>query len=85
MDWAGIALMIVGVGSLQYVLEEGPQEDWFDSGWVTAAAFLAVFGIAAFVIRELTASAPVVNLRLFRDRVLRRRHAGRRWRPCSRC
>jgi len=68
MDWAGIALMIVGVGSLQFLLEEGPQNDWFASGWVTAAGFLALFGLAAFVIRELTASAPVVNLRLFRDR-----------------
>jgi len=68
MDWAGIALMTVGVGALQFFLEEGPQNDWFESGWVTAAGFLALFGIAAFIIRELTATAPVVNLRLFRDR-----------------
>jgi DHA2 family multidrug resistance protein len=68
MDWAGIAFMTVGVGALQFLLEQGPQDDWFDSGWVTASAFLAVFGIAAFVIRELTATAPVVNLRLFKDR-----------------
>jgi DHA2 family multidrug resistance protein len=68
MDWAGIALMTIGVGALQFFLEEGAQNDWFESGWVTASAFLAVFGIAAFVIRELTATAPVVNLRLFRDR-----------------
>ena len=68
MDWAGIALMTVGVASLQFLLEQGPEEGWFDSNLVAAAAFLAVFGIAAFVIRELTATAPVVNLRLFRDR-----------------
>ncbi len=68
MDWAGIALMAVGVAALQFCLEQGPQEDWFESGPVTVAAFLALFGLAAFVIRELTATAPVVNLRLFRDR-----------------
>jgi DHA2 family multidrug resistance protein len=67
LDWAGIALMVVGVGALQFFLEEGPQRDWFDSGAVQAAAFIALFGLAAFVIRELTATAPVVNLRLFAD------------------
>ncbi|HKE13609.1 MAG TPA: DHA2 family efflux MFS transporter permease subunit [Kofleriaceae bacterium] len=67
LDWAGIALMVIGVGSLQFLLEEGPQHDWFDSAAVQAAAFIAVFGIAAFIIRELTATAPVVNLRLFAD------------------
>jgi len=67
MDWAGIALMTIGVGALQYMFEEGPQEDWFESGAVMVAAFLAAVGLIAFVIRELTATAPVVNLRLFRD------------------
>jgi DHA2 family multidrug resistance protein len=68
MDWAGIALMAVGVGALQLFLEKGAEEDWFDSPLVTAAAFIAVVGIAGFIIRELTATAPVVNLRLFKDR-----------------
>lgn len=66
-DWAGIAFMVIGVAALQYLFEEGPQHDWFDEPAVVIAAFAAVIGLAAFVIRELTATAPVVNLRLFRD------------------
>jgi MFS transporter, DHA2 family, multidrug resistance protein len=67
MDWAGIALMAIGIGALQFLFEEGPQQGWFESDAVTLAAFLAAVGLVAFVIRELTATAPVVNLRLFRD------------------
>ncbi len=68
LDIAGIVLMVVGIGALQYMFEEGPQDDWFDSLNIRIALFLTVFGLAGFVIRELTATSPVVNLRLFRDR-----------------
>jgi len=67
LDIAGIVLMVVGVGALQYLFEEGPQDDWFDSMEIRIAAAVCVVGIIAFVIRELTATAPVVNLRLFKD------------------
>ncbi len=67
LDLAGIALMVVGIGALQYMFEEGPQDDWFDSMNIRVALFLTVVGLAGFVIRELTATAPVVNLKLFRD------------------
>jgi len=67
LDWAGIALMAVAIGALQYVLEEGPSDDWFDSTSIVIGSYIAVFGLAAFVVRELTATAPVVNLRMFRD------------------
>ncbi|HEY1810739.1 MAG TPA: DHA2 family efflux MFS transporter permease subunit [Kofleriaceae bacterium] len=67
LDIAGIMLMVVGVGALQYLFEEGPQDDWFDSLGIRIAAFVAVVGLIAFVIRELTAKAPVVNLRMFKD------------------
>jgi len=67
LDWAGIALMAVAIGALQYVIEEGPSEDWFDSTRILAGTFIAAVGLCAFVIRELTATAPVVDLRVFRD------------------
>jgi MFS transporter, DHA2 family, multidrug resistance protein len=67
LDIVGIVLMVVGIGALQYLFEEGPQDDWFDSIQIRIAAFTCVVAIAAFVIRELTATAPVVNLRLFKD------------------
>jgi MFS transporter, DHA2 family, multidrug resistance protein len=68
LDIAGIVLMCVGVSSLQYVLEEGQRDDWFDSPVITFLSFVAGISLAAFVIRELTATAPVVNLRVFRDK-----------------
>ena len=67
LDWAGIALMAVAIGALQYVLEEGPSEDWFESTRILAGSYVAGIGLCAFVIRELTATAPVVDLRMFRD------------------
>ncbi len=68
LDIAGIVLMCIGVSTLQYVLEEGPRNDWFDSPLITALALVSAVALVAFVIRELTAVAPVVDLRLFRDR-----------------
>ena len=68
LDWQGIAYMTVGLASLQYFLQEGNRNDWFDSKTITVAALLAVSGLVAFVVQELHAPAPAVNLRLFRDR-----------------
>jgi len=67
LDWAGIALMAVAVGALQYVLEEGPSDDWFNSTSIVIGSYIAAVGLIAFIIRELTATAPVVDLRMFRD------------------
>ncbi|MGZ3459757.1 MAG: DHA2 family efflux MFS transporter permease subunit [Archangium sp.] len=69
MDWAGIVLLCVGLAALQYLLEEGQANDWFESGEILLCALVAGICLVAFVIRELTAVAPVVNLRLFKDAV----------------
>ncbi|HSO35302.1 MAG TPA: DHA2 family efflux MFS transporter permease subunit [Labilithrix sp.] len=68
LDIAGIVLMCIGVSTLQYVLEEGPRDDWFDSPMIVGLSALAAVSLGLFIIRELTATAPVVNLRLFRDK-----------------
>lgn len=67
LDWVGILLLCVGLAALQYLLEEGQSNDWFESAEITVCALLAGGCLVAFVIRELTAVAPVVNLRLFKD------------------
>ena len=69
LDWQGIALLAVGVATLQYVLEEGNRNDWFDSRLISGCALLSVIALAAFVIRELTATVPAVNISLFKDPV----------------
>lgn len=69
MDWAGIALLTVGLAALQYFLEEGQGRDWFEDDLIVACAFVAGLSLVGFVVRELTAEVPVVNLTLFRDPV----------------
>lgn len=67
MDWLGIALLFVGLGTLQYVLEEGNRNDWFNSVEITSLAFLSVVALTALVIRELSAPVPAADFSLFRD------------------
>ena len=69
IDWQGIALLSVGLSALQYFLEEGDRDSWFDSRVITAAALIAAVALIAFVLRELSAKVPAVNLALFKDPV----------------
>lgn len=64
IDWAGIGLLILGVGSLQYVLEQGETNDWFDDISIRVFTALSVIGLVGFLWRELTAKAPIVDLRV---------------------
>ncbi|MEY4581813.1 MAG: hypothetical protein RL701_6516 [Pseudomonadota bacterium] len=70
VDWIAIGLLAVGLGSMQTVLEEGNSEDWFHSLFIVALTAVSVFGLVAFVIRELRAEHPVVDLRILRYRSL---------------
>src|SRR6185437_13608350 len=70
IDWLGIGLLTAGLGALQTVLEEGQQDDWFESPFINTFTVIAVLSLALFVWRELTASAPVVDLRVLRYRSL---------------
>lgn len=67
-DYAGIAAMAVGLGTLEYVLEEGNRENWFDSDLITALAVLSVASLVLFVWLELTRKNPFINLRLLARR-----------------
>src|SRR3989475_518362 len=68
IDWWGLGLMIAGFGCLQLVLDRGEREDWFASSTIVAMAIVAVGALAAFLIRELTASEPILDLTVFTDR-----------------
>lgn len=70
VDWLGIALLATGLGSLQYMLEEGNSEDWFDSWLIIATGAVAAVACVWFVIRQLTIPNPVVDLRVLRHRAL---------------
>ncbi len=67
IDWSGIFLLTIGVGALQYVLERGEAEDWYDSKLIIWLTILAVVGIVTFIWWELQQKEPVVNLRILKD------------------
>jgi DHA2 family multidrug resistance protein len=70
VDWWSIALLAVGLGSFQTMLEEGQSEDWFESPYIIAATIAAVIGLVMFVYRTLKADHPIVDLRVLRYRSL---------------
>jgi DHA2 family multidrug resistance protein len=67
LDWSGIVLLVVGLGTMQYVLEEGNRNDWFASGEIQLITLVAFVSLAALIIRELSAVVPAVDLTLFKD------------------
>jgi MFS transporter, DHA2 family, multidrug resistance protein len=68
IDYWGIGLLTVGVGSLQILLDKGQEDDWFASRFMVTLGILAFMGLLAFIVRELRAEHPVVDLRAFRER-----------------
>uniref|UniRef100_UPI0035696A45 MFS transporter n=1 Tax=Novosphingobium sp. TaxID=1874826 RepID=UPI0035696A45 len=68
IDKVGLGLLIVWVGALQILLDEGRNHDWFASGEVRLLAAIAAIGLVSFLIWELTAKNPIVDLRIFRHR-----------------
>ena len=72
IDLLGIGLLTVGLGSLQYVLEEGQRDDWFDSVAIIRLSVLAAISLAAMLAWELSPrnKAPVVDFRVLKNRDL---------------
>ncbi|RYY63762.1 MAG: MFS transporter, partial [Chitinophagaceae bacterium] len=71
VDWIGIGLLATFIGSLQFILEKGHDEDWFESGKIILFTVMAVFGGFFFIWRQLTFRNPVVNLRVLKNGNLR--------------
>jgi DHA2 family multidrug resistance protein len=71
IDYLGIILLAISVGSLQYVLEKGQEDDWFNNQIIILLTITAVFGFFFFLWRELTYANPIVNLRVLRNGNLR--------------
>ncbi|HEY3535824.1 MAG TPA: DHA2 family efflux MFS transporter permease subunit [Trinickia sp.] len=68
IDTVGLSLLVIWVGSLQVMLDQGKDLDWFSSTTIVILALIAVIGFAFFVVWELTAEHPVVDLSLFKKR-----------------
>ena len=70
IDVPGVSLLAVGLGALQYVLEEGERNDWFSDFGIVACALTAVVCLSLFVWWELRAPAPAVALRVLGQRAV---------------
>ena len=68
IDIVGLVLLIVWVGALQLMLDEGKNLDWFSSNYILGLAIVAGVGFTAFLIWEWHETNPVVDLRVFRHR-----------------
>jgi MFS transporter, DHA2 family, multidrug resistance protein len=67
-DFVGLLSMAGFLGALEYVLEEGPRNDWFGDDTVLLMAWVSGLSAIVFFTRVLTASQPIVDLRAFSDR-----------------
>ena len=70
VDWPGVALLVVGVGAFQTVLERGNKYDWFESPMITLLAIAAAVGIVGLLIREFTTDEPIIDFRVLRNQQL---------------
>jgi DHA2 family multidrug resistance protein len=68
VDYVGLGLLILWVGSLQIMLDKGKELEWFASTTIVALAVVAAIGFVSFLIWELTSENPIVDLRIFRHR-----------------
>ncbi|WP_175154064.1 DHA2 family efflux MFS transporter permease subunit, partial [Paraburkholderia ultramafica] len=68
IDTVGLVLLIIWVSSLQIMVDDGKDKDWFSSMEIRVLAIIAVIGFLAFLIWELTERNPIVDLRVFRHR-----------------
>lgn len=69
VDWPGIALLTAGLGTLQYILEEGERDDWFQSDVIVRLSMLSGAAIVALVLWLLSDKnrKPVIDLRILRN------------------
>ncbi|HNF72478.1 MAG TPA: DHA2 family efflux MFS transporter permease subunit, partial [Chitinophagaceae bacterium] len=64
IDWLGLLLLIVGIGGLQLFLEQGENEEWFDSKYITAVFIISVGSLIWLILRELRVKNPIVDFRI---------------------
>jgi MFS transporter, DHA2 family, multidrug resistance protein len=68
VDYVGIALLSLGLGSLQVVLDKGQRDDWFSSDFILTLTIVAVVCLTALIFWELSQERPILDLRIFKDR-----------------
>lgn len=70
IDYVGILALAAGIGALQYMLEKGQSDDWFEDSTIRIMTAVAVIGLGSFVWWELKTKSPIINLRVLKSRNL---------------
>ena len=68
IDYWGIALLVIGIGTLQFILDKGQQEDWFESTLITTLAVVSAVALITLVVYELRTAEPIVDLHVLQNR-----------------
>jgi DHA2 family multidrug resistance protein len=68
IDYIGLSLIVLAVGSLQIVLDKGQEADWFNSTWIVVLLAVAVYALLVWVVWEWFHPEPIVDVRLFKNR-----------------
>jgi DHA2 family multidrug resistance protein len=68
MDYVGLGFIVLGLGALQIMLDQGENADWFNSSYIRSLAVLSVIGIVGAVVWLVNAKKPIVDLRVMADR-----------------
>ena len=67
LDYIGVSLLVLGVGSLQVMLDKGQEDDWFGSHFILTLAILAAVGLVSLVIWEWFHHSPIIDVHLFKN------------------
>lgn len=68
IDYWGLIFLVIGIGSIQYVLDKGQQDDWFSSPAILTCTIVALISLILLIINEIYHEHPIINLKLFKDR-----------------
>lgn len=68
IDTIGLVLLVIGIGALQIMLDQGKELDWFNSTEIIVLTVIAVVAISFLIVWELTDDHPVIDLSLFKER-----------------
>lgn len=68
IDYIGLSLITIGLGSLQIFMDRGEDDDWLGSGFIRTMGILAFLGIGGAIAWLLTAKKPIINLNVFKDK-----------------
>src|ERR1700729_2194578 len=67
LDYIGIALLTLGIGALQVMLDKGQEDDWFGSHFIVTLAIMAATGLISLVVWEWFQKAPIIDVKMFKS------------------